>query len=162
MKGLQTGASAAWRRLSVRERLLVGTLAVLAGLAGCIYLVALPGLSAAESARSRLQLAVSDLGEVRSLGASLQAQRSIAQSTSLPAAISIAETLATTTGLTIDAITETGGGIDARLSASSSAQVIAWAEETSTRTAMRLTKLSINPANNGSLVVSARFSRTSE
>lgn len=162
MNAVRVGAMEVWNRLSGRERILIGALALLAALAGGFYLVLMPGWSAAQSAQSRLRAAVQELSETRSLEADLKARLSIVQTTGLPDAITLAETIATDGGLTVTSMTEAGGAIDARLSAKSSAQVIAWAEETSNRTAMRLNTLSITPADGGSLAVSARFSRTAE
>ena len=162
MNVLLSPLSEAWRKLSARERMLVSVLATLALAAAAWYLVAQPGFDAARSAEHRLRSASGELAMIDQLAADLSAQQQIAETVDLPAALSLARTLADSHGLTAASLDEVDGGIEGRLSASSSASALAWADAVSRQAAMRLTRLSIEPGDTGILSLTVRFARTVE
>lgn len=162
MSTLLSPLAEAWRKLSGRERMLVSILATLALAAASWYLVAQPGFAAARSAENRLRSATIELATIRQSAANLAAQRDIAGSVDLPAALALARSLADSHGLTATSLEEVDGGIEGRLSTASSASAVAWAEAVSRQAAIRLTQLSIAPGDGGSLSLFVRFARTSE
>lgn len=162
MSALVSPISEAWRKLSARERMLVSVLATLALAAAAWYLVAQPGFAAARSAENRLRSATDELATIDQLAADLSAQQKVAQSVDLPAALSLARTLADSHGLTATSLAEVDGGIEGRLSASSSVSALAWAHAVSRQSAMRLTNLSMAPGDPGTISLAVRFARTVE
>ena len=162
MSALLSPLEEAWRKLSARERMLVSILATLALAAAAWYFVAQPGFAAARSAESRLRRATEELATIDQLATDLSAQRRVADTVDLPAALSLARTLAESHGLTAASLDEVDGGIEGRLSAASSASALTWADAVSRQGAMRLTNLSMAPGDPGTISLSVRFARTVE
>ena len=138
------------RRLSPRERVLIGAALAIGFVLTAVYGVMLPGQAAARSAADRNARAAADLAEARDLAVGLESAAAVTEDT-----LATLTASASARGLKVLDARLSDGAAVLRLASPGSIDVLAWIAEQSG--AAVLTSLSITTAIDGGVAADAAF-----